>query len=75
MLDNTPMYPVPPQASSEGVSHLQWLAGLAMQSIIHKTDGIPDSEAEREQISLYAYRTAQAMQAMENQLFAGEGRI
>jgi hypothetical protein len=50
---------------------LQWLAGLAMQSLIMRMDGLPDSEAEREEISLWAYRMAQAMQAMETRLFAG----
>jgi len=72
MLDNSPMYPVPSQASSEGVSHLQWLAGLAMQSLIMRMDGMPNSDAEREEISLWSYRMGQAMQKMETQLFAGD---
>lgn len=72
MSEISTMFPVPNEAASEGASHLQWLAGLAMQSLILRLDGIPDSESEREEIALWAYRMAQAMQKMESRIHLNE---
>ena len=60
--------PVNVQDTPCGCTHLQWLAGLAMQALIGRTTGIPDSPEEREEIALWAYRMAQAMQATETRL-------
>ena len=68
MSDNSAMFPVPGDAASNGVSHVQWLAGMAMQSLIVRLDGIPDTEPEREEIALWAYRMAQAMKRMESRI-------
>ena len=68
MAEISTMFPVPSDAASRGASHLQWLAGLAMQSLILRLDGIPDSESEREEIALWAYRMAEAMQKMESRI-------
>ena len=62
------MFPVPPQATSEGASDVQWYAGLAMQAIIAKQPTIPDSESEREEIALWSFRMGQAMAAAEERL-------
>ena len=64
----TSFFPTPKNATSQGISQVQWMAGLAMQALIAKADGIPDSVSEREEIALWSYRMAQAMQAMENQI-------
>ncbi|MCA9175014.1 MAG: hypothetical protein KDB14_11080 [Planctomycetales bacterium] len=63
-----PMFPVPDGAMSDGASDVKWFAGLAMQAIIAKQSTVPDTDAEREEIALWAYRMGQAMTAMEKQL-------
>jgi len=68
MSSDPKMFPVPPDATAAGISHLQWLAGLAMQALIHRNQGVPDSAVEREEVALWAYRMAQAMQKMEKRL-------
>ena len=68
MKSNQPMFPIPASAAASGASQLQWLAGLAMQSLILRLEGVPDSEIEREEIALWAYRMAQAMQRTESLL-------
>lgn len=68
MPEKSPMFPVPHDATASGISHLQWLAGLAMQSMIMRLDGIPDTVAEREEVALWSYRMAQAMQQMESRI-------
>jgi len=55
-------------SSRRGLSQIQWMAGLAMQSLIAKTDGMTDSDSQREEIALWSYRMAQAMKAMETRL-------
>ncbi len=70
-----PMFPVPDSASAPGVSQLQWLAGLAMQSLILRLNGVPDSEGEREEIALWSYRMAQAMQRTETVLHIKEAEV
>lgn len=62
------MFPVPNEAASEGASDVQWYAGLAMQAIIAKQPTIPDSESEREETALWAFRMGQAMAAAEERL-------
>jgi hypothetical protein len=47
---------------------LRWLAGLAMQAIIQKQPTVPDSNSEREEIALWAYRMAEEMVATEKRL-------
>lgn len=59
-------------AVSSDVSHVQWLAGLAMQSLIMRLDGLPDTEPEREEIALWSYRMAQAMKKMEARICVDE---
>lgn len=68
MKNNTSMFPVPEVSLSPGASRVQWLAGLAMQSLILRLDSMPDSVAEREEIALWSYRMAQAMQKTEEML-------
>ena len=70
-----PMYPVAADAASHGSSHLQWLAGLAMQALIERAKGVPDSPEEREEIALWSYRMAQAMQKIEGRLHIQETEI
>ena len=72
MKTNTPMFPVPEFSVSPGASRLQWLAGLAMQSLILRLESMPDSVAEREEIALWSYRMAQAMQKTEEMLGVAE---
>lgn len=62
------MFPVPMDAASAGVSQVQWLAGLAMQSFISRMESLPDTEAEREEVALWSYRMAQAMKKMETRI-------
>ena len=57
-----------PAAAPPDTSHLQWLAGLAMQALIVRAAGVPDTPQEREEIALWSYRMAQAMQTTEQQL-------
>lgn len=75
MKENSPMYPVPGDSVSHGISHLQWLAGLAMQSLLMRLDGVPDSETKREEIALWSYRMAQAMKRMENRIHVHETEV
>lgn len=75
MIENPSMYPVPGDAASNGISHLQWLAGLAMQSLITRLDGLPDSDSNREQIALWSYRMAQAMKKMEDRIHVNETEV
>ena len=70
MLADTAMYPVPEEAIAHGASQTQWLAGLAMQAILGRMTGLPDTEAEREEIALWSYRMAFAMKKMESRLSA-----
>jgi hypothetical protein len=72
MTDKSAMFPVPGNAASSGTTHVQWLAGLAMQSLITCLDNVPDTEAEREEIALWAYRMAQAMKKMETRIHLNE---
>ncbi|MEZ6097560.1 MAG: hypothetical protein R3E01_01175 [Pirellulaceae bacterium] len=50
------------------ITDIQWYAGLAMQAIISKQPTVPDTQVEREEISLWAYRMAQAMLATEKRI-------
>ena len=75
MRENTSMFPIPGDSVSHGVSHLQWLAGMAMQSLIMRLEGVPDSEAKREEIALWSYRMAQAMKRMENRIHVHETEV
>ena len=68
MSQESSAFPVPKDACAAGVSHLQWLAGLAMQSYIMRLRGVPDSESEREEVALWSYRMAQAMKKMESRI-------
>ena len=63
------MFPVPHGAQSAGATDIKWFAGLAMQAIITK-QGIPESESNREEIALWAFRMGQAMAAVDYQLHA-----
>lgn len=67
---STPMFPVPREAQATGATDIKWFAGLAMQSIIEKHNRIPDTEAEREEIALWAWRMGQAMAATEKRIHA-----
>ena len=75
MSENSSMYPISGDSVSHGGSHLQWLAGLAMQSLLMRLEGVPDSEAKREEIALGSYRMAQAMKRMENRIHVHETEI
>ena len=66
-----PMFPVPQDAASAGATDVKWFAGLAMQAMIAQ-HGIPESEAVREEIALWAYRMAQTMIKTDKQLHASE---
>ena len=68
MPEMSTMFPVPSDATSQGTSHVQWLAGMAMQSLILRLDGVPDTQSEREEVALWAYRMAQAMKKMESRI-------
>ena len=65
---STPMFPVPKDAQSAGASEVQWFSGLAMQAIIAKHSKVPNTDAEREEIALWACRMGQAMVTMERRL-------
>ena len=65
---STPMFPVPKEAQSTGATDIKWFAGLAMQSIIEMQDRVPNTEAEREEIALWAWRMGQAMVATEKRI-------
>ena len=56
MLKNSAMFPVPSDALANGASQTQWFAGLAMQSLILRLDGIPDSESERRRLQISSAR-------------------
>ncbi len=75
MPENPTMFPVQPNAASFGVSHVQWLAGLAMQALIGRMEGLPDTNSEREEIALWSYRMAQAMKAMESRIHIKEAEM
>ncbi len=62
------MFPVPKEAQSSGASDVKWFAGLAMQAIIGKLETAPDSDSEREEIALWAWRMGQAMVATEKRI-------
>jgi hypothetical protein len=64
------MFPVPKDAQSPGASDTKWFAGLAMQAIINKQSTLPDTESEREEIALWAWRMGQAMVATEKRIHA-----
>ncbi len=66
-----PMFPVPRDAESKGISEIKWFAGLAMQAIIIK-QGVPESDSSREEIALWAYRMAQAMTATDKRIHASD---
>ena len=66
-----PMFPVPRDAESPGASDVKWFAGLAMQSMI-ATQGIPKSEAARDELALWAFRMAQAMTNTDRHLHASD---
>ena len=66
----TPMFPVPNDADSRGVSDVQWYAGLAMQAIIAKQATVPDTESERQEIALWSIRMGEAMAHVSEQLKA-----
>ncbi len=68
----SPMFPVPRDAETKGISEIKWFAGLAMQAIIMK-QGVPESESAREEIALWSYRMAQAMTAADKRLHASDG--
>ena len=70
----TPIFPVPKDAQSSGVSDVKWFAGLAMQAIITKQPTVPDTDVEREEIALWSYRMGQAMAAAELRLGVGDGK-
>ena len=38
------MFPVPADAASSGVTHVQWLAGIAMHALIMRMEGIPQAQ-------------------------------
>lgn len=63
------MFPVPHDAQSKGATDIKWFAGLAMQAMITK-QGIPESESNREEIALWAFRMGQAMAAVDFKLHA-----
>ncbi len=67
-----PMFPVPRDAESKGVSEVKWFAGLAMQAIVMK-QGVPESESARDEIALWSYRMAQAMVVADRRLHASDG--
>lgn len=66
----TPMFPIPREAQAQGASDVKWFAGLAMQAIIDKQQSVPDSESEREEVALWAWRMGQAMAATEKRIHA-----
>ena len=72
MSQQQPMFPVAGDAASNGASHVQWLAGLAMHALIGRAQGVPDSPEEREEIALWSYRMAQAMTKIESRLHIHE---
>lgn len=65
------MYPMPAEMMPNSVTDVKWYAGLAMQAIIAR-QGVPDSNAAREEIALWAFRMAQAMVATDHRLHASE---
>ena len=67
---SAPMFPVPNESQSPGASDIKWFAGLAMQAIIAKQSTVPDTESEREEIALWAWRMGQAMAATEKRIHA-----
>lgn len=75
MSENSPMFPVAEESAATGASHLQWLAGLAMQSLLIRNKGIPETDGGREEIALWSYRMAQAMQRTESLLHVNEAEI
>lgn len=62
------IFPFPKEALSSSASDVKWFAGLAMQAIIQKLETAPDSESEREEIALWAWRMGQAMVATEKRI-------
>ena len=64
------MYPVPHDAESPGASDAKWFAGLAMQAIIQQQGVTPQTESQREEISLWAWRMGQAMVETEARIHA-----
>ncbi len=65
------MNPIDVSSASSRPHDIHWFAGLAMQAIIAR-QGVPDSRAAREEIALWAYRMAQAMVAIDQELHASE---
>jgi len=58
------------ESQSLQISDLKWFTGLAMQAIIAKQASVPDSQAEREEIALWAWRMGQAMMTTEKLIHA-----
>ena len=65
---SSPMFPVPKDARATGASDVKWFAGLAMQAIIAKQSTLPDTETQREEIALWAFRMGQAMEKTAKQI-------
>jgi hypothetical protein len=71
MTMTNPMFPVPRDAEARGATDVKWFAGLAMQAIIAK-QGVPESEAARDEIALWAFRMGQAMVGADRRLHASD---
>ncbi|MGI9456802.1 MAG: hypothetical protein ACR2NU_09580 [Aeoliella sp.] len=67
------MFPIPRNAEFRGATDVKWFAGLAMQAIIIK-QGIPESEAARDEIAIWAIRMGQSMAAADDRLHASDDR-
>lgn len=67
----SPMFPVPKNSEARGATDVKWFAGLAMHAMIIK-QGIPDTEAAREEIALWAFRMGQAMAKTDHHLHASD---
>jgi hypothetical protein len=67
----SPMFPVPSKSESKGATDVKWFAGLAMQSII-ALQGVPETEAARDEIALRAFRMGQAMATADHRLHASD---
>ena len=67
---SSPMFPVPQDAQNAGASDSKWFAGLAMQAIIVNLQAVPQTESQREEISLWAWRMGQDMAAAQQRLNA-----
>ena len=61
-------------AQSPGARDLKGIASTANQAMMSMQSSAPDMETERERISLWAYRTAQAMFATAKRHHVDENR-